>query len=45
MDQTKIFPVPVSTGHSMSKGALGRRVSLNRKKLPVPMHHSKIAKN
>lgn len=39
----RIFPVPASTNNWMSKGVLGERVWLNRKTIPIPLHHSKMA--
>mgnify|MGYP003630221037 CR=1 FL=1 len=45
MAQPRIFPVPVSTDSWTSKGALGERVWINRKTLPIPIQHSKMAKN
>ena len=39
----RVFPIPASTDNWMSKGVLGERVWLNRKQIPVPNHHIKIA--
>jgi hypothetical protein len=39
----RIFPVPESTDNWMSKGVLGERVWLNRSKVPIPVHHARMA--
>lgn len=39
----RIFPIPKSTDNWMSKGVPGERLWLNRKHIPIPQHHAKIA--
>ena len=38
----RVFPRPASTDNWASKGVLGERVWLNRKRVPIPRHHERI---
>lgn len=38
----RLFSAPVSTDNWMSKGVMGERVWLNRKKVPIPVHHERV---
>jgi len=39
----RVFPPPRSTDNWASRGVLGERVWLNRKRVPVPAHHVRAA--
>jgi hypothetical protein len=39
----KAFPKPKSTKNWASKAVLGERVWLNKKNIPIPKHHSRMA--
>jgi len=36
----RIFPVPKNTNNWASKGVMGERVFINRKRVPIPRHHA-----
>jgi hypothetical protein len=38
----RLFPPPVSTDNWASRGVLGERVWMNRKQVPVPLHHRRM---
>lgn len=40
----RLFPAPKSTKNWASRAVLGERVWLNRKEVPIPPHHSLMAK-
>lgn len=39
----RAFPPPASTDNWMSKGVMGERVWLNRKDVPIPQRHARMA--
>lgn len=39
----RVFPKPESTDNWMSRGVIGERVWLNRKKISIPTHHARWA--
>ncbi|WP_101758918.1 DUF6653 family protein [Oceanicoccus sp. KOV_DT_Chl] len=40
----RVFSVPITTNNWASMGTFGERIYLNRKHVPIPMHHVKPAK-